>query len=157
MIAELKPDEIEELLKRETTGRIGCHAEGRTYVVPVTYVYEAGSVYGHSAEGMKVRMMRMNPSVCFEVDRIEDSANWRSVIAWGVFEELRGEAALRAMDLWIQRFAGVIMSETGHPSLLVREHGLPTKEDGKSVVLFRIRLTEKTGRFEKLRAGAKQW
>jgi len=157
MIGELKPDEIEELLRRETMGRIGCHADRRTYVVPITYVYEAGSVYGHSPEGMKIRMMRRNPEVCFEVDRIEDAANWRSVIAWGLFEELRGEGALRAMDLWIQRFAGVIMSETGHPSFLVRTHGLSSKEDGRSLVLYRIRLMEKTGRFEKRSVGEKQW
>ena len=32
--------------------------------------------------------MRANPFVCFEVEDIDDLANWHSVIAWGVFEEL---------------------------------------------------------------------
>lgn len=150
MIGELKAAEIEELLRREATGRIGCHADRRTYVVPITYVYEAGSVYGHSPEGMKIRMMRKNPEVCFEVDRVEDAANWRSVIAWGRFEELRGTDAIRAMDLWIERFAGLVVSETSHPSYVLRraDVGSP-REDGRGVILYRILLTEKTGRFEK--------
>jgi len=148
MIGELDETGIERVLLRETTGRIGCHAEGRTYVVPITYVYEAGSVYGNSQEGMKIRLMRRNPQVCFEVDQIEDLANWRSVIAWGRFEELQGAEAVRAMDIWIARFAGLVLSETSHPSFVVRRADLETRNDGRGVVLFRIHLTEKTGRFE---------
>ena len=150
MLGMLNGGEIEELLRSEVTGRIGCHAEGRTYVVPVTYAYDGGSVYGHSVEGMKVRMMRENPEVCFEVDRVEDPGNWRSVIAWGRFEEMRGEQALRAMDLLIARFSGLRVSETSHPSYPVRALGSePSPAEGRSVVLYRITLTDKTGRFEK--------
>ena len=150
MNGELNADQIEELLRRETTGRIGCHADRRTYVVPITYVYEAGSVYGHSSEGMKIRMMRENPEVCFEVDRIEDAATWQSVIAWGRFEELRGEEAIRAMDQWIQRFAGRVVSETSHPSYVLRiAADRSSRSDDGGVILFRIALTEKTGRFER--------
>ena len=35
-------------------------------------------------------MMRENPWVCVEVDHMDNLANWRSVIAWGRFEELGG-------------------------------------------------------------------
>ena len=41
-------------------------------------------------------MMRANPFVCFEVEDIDDLANWHSVIAWGVFEELACEDEARA-------------------------------------------------------------
>ena len=150
MIGNLSDAEIDQLLLRETTGRIGCHAEGRTYVVPITYVYEAGTVYGNSQEGMKTRLMRRNPQVCFEVDQVEDLANWRSVIAWGRFEELQGAEAVRAMDIWISRFAGLVVSETSHPSFVIRRVDPESRrDDGRGVVLFGIRLTEKTGRFEK--------
>ena len=149
MIGEMKPKEIEELLRRETTGRIGCHSDRRTYVVPITYVYAAGSVYGHSPEGMKIRMMRQNPEVCFEVDRIQGATDWQSVIAWGRFEELQGEEAFRAMDLWIERFAGLVVSETSHPSYVLRRAaGGSPPNYGRGVILYRIALTEKTGRFE---------
>ena len=127
MLGELSAARIERLLRSEVVGRIGCHAGGRTYVVPVTYAYQAGSVYGHTAEGLKVRMMRSNPDVCFEVDRIENLANWESVIARGRFEELRGEEAVRAMDLLIERLrpltagaAGAIRSAGGTTRLGAR-------------------------------------
>lgn len=43
--------------------------------------------------------MRANPEVCSQVDEIDDMANWRSVIAWGRYEELKGELAIAAMNL----------------------------------------------------------
>jgi nitroimidazol reductase NimA-like FMN-containing flavoprotein (pyridoxamine 5'-phosphate oxidase superfamily) len=150
MIGELIGEEIEDLLRSQTTGRIGCHADGKTYVVPVTYVYESGSVYGHTARGLKVQMMRRNPEVCFEVDRIEDIGHWRSVIAQGRYEELQGGEALRAMDLLIQRLAPLAPEESSHPSYVLRTAQVePATADGRGVILFRIRLTEKTGRFER--------
>jgi uncharacterized protein len=152
MLGELNEAQIEQVLRSEVVGRLGCHAHGRTYVVPVTYAYDGGCIYGHSAEGMKVRLMRANPNVCFEVDNMESMANWRSVIAWGVYEELSGEEASRAMQLLISRLMPLTASETG-PSL--QGEGTASSEAhrgdtaGKTAILFRIRLQEKTGRFEK--------
>ena len=150
MLGELAAPEIEELLRSEVTGRIGCHADGRTYVVPITYAYEKGYVYCHSAEGLKLRMMRKNPLVCFEVDRVQDVGNWKSVIATGHFEELSGRDVIAAMDVLISRFGEVGREASAHPSYLLRSSGAePPQADGRPIVLYRIRLAEKTGRFEK--------
>ncbi len=40
MFGELNPEEIEQLLSAQLVGRIGCHADGTTYVVPVSYGYQ---------------------------------------------------------------------------------------------------------------------
>jgi hypothetical protein len=149
MLGKLAPEEIEQLLASEITGRIGCHADGRTYVVPITYAYQSGHVYCHSAEGQKIRMMRNNPDVCFEVDRVEDIGNWRSAIAFGRFEELDGREALDAMDVLIARFAAIESAQDPHPSYVLRAPEAESgRADGRPIVLFRIRLAEKTGRFE---------
>jgi nitroimidazol reductase NimA-like FMN-containing flavoprotein (pyridoxamine 5'-phosphate oxidase superfamily) len=148
MLGKLSEDEIQDFLREEVTGRIGCHARGRTYVVPVTFAYEGDSVFGHAAEGLKIRMMRRNPRVCFEVDRIQDLANWKSVIAQGFFEELRGQASVDAMDLLIARLGNRAPSETG-PSRDRRDRGPEGDADGRKLVTYRIVLTEKTGRFER--------
>ena len=148
MLGELTAQEIEELLRDEVTGRIGCHADGRTYVVPITYAYEKGYVYCHSAEGLKLRMMRKNPTVCFEVDRVQDVGNWKSVIATGRFEELSGRDVIAAMDVLISRFGE--MAAPAHPSFVLRSSDAePPRVDGRTIVLYRIHLAEKTGRFEK--------
>ena len=150
MLGTLTPVEIERLLASEFTGRIGCHADGRTYVVPITYAYRSGNVYCHGAEGQKVRMMRKQPDVCFEIDRVEDLGNWKSVIAEGRFHELGGREALEAMDVLIARFAELERAQEPHPSYVLRaSESESSRADGRPIVLFRIELAEKTGRFER--------
>lgn len=141
MLGTLDEKQIEHLLRSETVGRIGVHADGRTYVVPTSFVYDGDAIYGHTAEGMKLRMMRKNASVCFEVDHIDDMANWRTVIAWGTYEELSGDVAIAAMNLLRSRLAPITSSETAGPAGRAARDGIE--------VAYRIRLTERTGRFEK--------
>jgi len=133
VIEELSEDEIEAFLRRRLIGRVGCHAFGRTYVVPVIYVWDAGYVYVQSIEGRKIRMMRANPEVCFEVDEYEADGSWRSVILEGVFEELEGGAAEAALALLVQRFVGRRRETAGAGT-------------GRRPVAFRIRCTQATGR-----------
>ena len=58
MLGELTPEQINAVLFSEVVVRIGCRGEGRTYIVPVIYVVDGEAVYAHSAEGLKIRMMR---------------------------------------------------------------------------------------------------
>jgi uncharacterized protein len=150
MLGSLSHDQIDGLLHEQYVGRIGCHTDGRTYVVPVTYVYQGDAIYAHSADGMKLRMMRANPNVCFEVEHLEDMANWRTVIAWGTFEELHGGAARAAMGMLVARLLPIVMSETATmtDSMGVDEQRL-AQVRGRKAVPFRVVLTEKTGRFER--------
>jgi nitroimidazol reductase NimA-like FMN-containing flavoprotein (pyridoxamine 5'-phosphate oxidase superfamily) len=140
---ELDDREIEALLRAETIGRIGFAADGRTSVVPVFYAYDGGCVYGHSGLGHKLRAMRANPFVCFEVDQADDNANWRSVIAWGTFEDLAGESATAAIHLLNNRFGWRLGSRP--PAVAGAE--ATTDFGGAAGILYRIRLTAKTGRY----------
>jgi len=103
MLGELNQEQVEQVLTSEVIGRLGCHTDGHTYVVPITYAYDGASIYGHSGKGRKIRMMRENQAVCFEVDHLDDMRNWRGVIGQGTYEELHGAAAGRAMHLLIDR------------------------------------------------------
>jgi hypothetical protein len=105
MIEELSRAEVDELLRAQVVGRIGCHADGLTYVVPVIYAYDGEAVHVASVEGQKIRMMRTNAQVCFEVDEYERGA-WRSVVAQARYEELAGPGAERTLELLAARFAG---------------------------------------------------
>src|SRR5579884_3829250 len=97
MFGELSQEQIDQVLHAGIVGRIGCHAEGKTYVIPISYVYDGESIYAQSLAGLKLQMMRLNPEVCFEVDQIKNASNWQSVIAWGTFEELKGEEGAKAL------------------------------------------------------------
>jgi nitroimidazol reductase NimA-like FMN-containing flavoprotein (pyridoxamine 5'-phosphate oxidase superfamily) len=139
MMGELTTVEIERLLLESSVGRLGCHAEGRTYVVPIAYAYDGESVLAHSADGLKVRTMRANPSVCFEVDDIRGVDDWRCVIAWGTYEELWGRALEDAAGRLRERFAGLSSNASAHPG----------HHEFDRTVVYRLRLTTKTGRFER--------
>ena len=148
MLGELSEKQIEDLLTRQVTGRLGCHANGITYIVPVNYVYRDPNIFAHSANGKKIAMMRKNPKVCFQVDAIQSIFRWQSVIAWGRFEEITdtGEKQ-QAMQGLIHRIMPLVEKPDSHPS-----HGIAEKEsdiDTKiETVVFKIILSKKTGRFE---------
>lgn len=128
MIDELHPDEIETVLHRHHIGRLACVADGHPYVVPITYAYAGGAVYARTLPGRKLDALRAEPRVCFEVDERWDDATWRSVVADGVFEEVTDESELRA--------AVALLSRAMPDAARNAEGG----------VLFRVRLTTKSGR-----------
>ncbi len=139
MLGTLDSAGVESLLHEQVVGRIGCHAGGRTYVVPSSYVYDGTAIYGHSALGQKIAMMRENPEVCFEIDRYENLSNWQSVVVNGRFEELHGEAAHAALHTLMQRFRALAPDSPTPPTH--GEHVHP--------VIFRIVPVDKSGRFER--------
>ncbi len=141
MLGELTKSEIETMLHAHCVGRIGCHAYGQTYVVPITYAYDGACVYAHTGVGMKLHMLRRNPHVCFEIDQMDDLANWQSVIAWGVFEELRGAAADEALALLVECVESRL---SGPPGASAHPHGAMTP-----AVVYRVKLEQKTGRYER--------
>ena len=148
MIGELTRAEMDELLQSEHLGRIGYQADSRTHIVPVSYVYDGESVYALSSEGAKIRAMRQHPNVCFEVEHVERWYNWRTVIAWGTFEELQGDEAERAYSLLHQRLTPLIEFEVR--TAADDDALLPPSVRARQFVLYRIRIEERTGRFERL-------
>jgi nitroimidazol reductase NimA-like FMN-containing flavoprotein (pyridoxamine 5'-phosphate oxidase superfamily) len=151
MITELTVAEIDRVLYSEWLGRLGCHSRARTYVVPMTYVYDGSSILGHTGAGLKIRMMRENPSVCFEVDRVHQDGSWQSVIVNGRFEELHGEEAGAALRQLHEHLAATERWQGVAPT-----HGAGRMEPGRAdgvarpEVIFRIKVLEKSGRSEKL-------
>jgi nitroimidazol reductase NimA-like FMN-containing flavoprotein (pyridoxamine 5'-phosphate oxidase superfamily) len=148
MLGELNEKEIEQILTTNAIGRIGCYADEKIYVVPVTFLYEDGCLYGHTMKGMKTRMLKKNPECCFEVDVMQDMANWQSVIIWGSFEELQGDEAKGTMRKLLSHFMPLMTSQTSQPN-----HSLDHVNQMESLhlkaVVYRIKIEEKTGRFEK--------
>lgn len=132
-ILVLDPTGIEELLSRSLVGRIACAApeinSGRPTIVPLAYGYDGEAAYAVGPVGQKIRIMRAQPLISFEVDEAEAEDRWRSAVAEGVYEELvlpgEREAGLR-----------VIFGDKERP-LIPDSH-----------VVYRLRFTAKTGRFE---------
>jgi nitroimidazol reductase NimA-like FMN-containing flavoprotein (pyridoxamine 5'-phosphate oxidase superfamily) len=132
----LSRGEIEEFLLAQRIARLGCHAGGMTYVVPLIYAYEDGAVVAVTTEGRKTAMLRENPQVCVEVDEYDadGKGSWRSVIAHGTYEELAADEIEPALALMRERFA--------HTA----RRGAEPRPLGPNVVVLRIRLKEISGR-----------
>lgn len=151
MIGRLNNEQIEEILHANNFGRIGCRDGDQVYVVPINYVYDGNNIIAHSVVGMKIEMMRKYPWVCFQVDNIKDFNNWKSVVAWGQYEELTGERErYEAMKLFVERTLRLKISETAIPPELSDHRVHPRSPGNIKPVIYRIILTEKTGRYEQL-------
>jgi len=148
MFGKLNNEEIEEVLSQQVIGRIGCSADGITYIVHISYAYEGEYIFCQYNEGMKVSMMRSNPEVCFEVDIMENMANWKSVVAWGKFEELKNGAQ---RTIGIQKLYNRVVPAIASRTLQLSPQWPFPPDDYKKIegIVFRIRLEKKTGRFEK--------
>jgi uncharacterized protein len=135
---ELSRAEIDEFLRGQRIARLGCHAGGVTYVVPMIYAYDenADAVVAVTTEGRKTAMLREDPRVCVEVDEYDADGrgSWRSVIGYGTYEELAGDAIEPALALLRERFARAA-GRAAEPRPLDPE-----------VVVLRITLDEVSGR-----------
>lgn len=140
MIVDLSQEEAQKLLGEKKIARLACVlGNGEPYVVPVNYFFKDGCVYIHSTFGLKVEALRANPKACVQVDEIKSTFNWRSVVAFGEFEEITGEKERAEI---LQEFLNHFQNLTPVESM---NHSRVKSEE---TVLFRIRLGFVTGRAE---------
>ena len=134
VIRVLPDDGIEALLNESVICRLACAAPEfgvRPYLVPLPCFYDGDGLVALSGPGLKIRVMRANPLVSVEVDRGTAPDHWESVVAEGEYEELTERASREAALETIARMSG----ET--PVL------------ANDTIVFRIRLTAKSGRYER--------
>jgi len=148
MLGQLNDTQIQNILSSQAVGRLACTDGKQPYIVPVTYTYDGKYIYGQTNEGTKLKMLRKNPNVCFEVDMMMDMRNWQSVIVYGKFEELKNEQAKKARDILFGRVFSLMTSSTIH----AHEHEVIEELDDSNrvkYVMYRIKIRKVTGRFEK--------
>jgi len=148
MLGELTDTEINNVLSSQVVGRLACTDGSQPYVVPVTYAYDGKNIYGQTNEGTKLKILRKNANVCFEVDIMSDMRNWKSVLVYGKFEELKGKEAEKARETLYDLVFPLSTSSTihlfGHD-----EKGIVDDSTRVKPVMYRIKIKKITGRFEK--------
>ena len=122
------------ILREGTLGRLGCIAADWPYVVPVNYYFDGENIYIHTLPGKKLDALRANHRVCLQVDEIKDSYNWRSVIAYGTFEEISNEETQE--NILIKLYSR-LPHMTPVESRLVK--------GSKGTIVFRVKVEEVTG------------
>ncbi len=138
------PADIESILAAAIVCRIALVDDGEPYIVPLSFGYEDGSVYIHSApEGKKIAMMEKNPRCCFEVDICDQVIRGDTPCSWGMrYRSVIGYGS------------AVILEDPGEKrhglNCIMQHYGGGTREfsdtDTASVMVIRIRIESMTGK-----------
>lgn len=110
---QLTQEEAVKILKKGEYGVLAVFGdEGYPYAVPLSYAYENGAIYFHSArEGHKIDGVRSHSKVSFSVVGDTEllpgkfSTRFESVIAFGQAVELEGEEKLVALMALIRKYS----------------------------------------------------
>jgi nitroimidazol reductase NimA-like FMN-containing flavoprotein (pyridoxamine 5'-phosphate oxidase superfamily) len=141
-IEELTKENCIEFLKGQRVGRLACSNDNQPYIVPLFFVFDGiGHIYVFSTVGQKIKWMRENPQVCFEVEDIENQNNWTTIVIFGYFEELPDQPQFYES----RRLAHKLLSK--YPMWWQPAFAAEAKRAGtnKESVYFRIKIEKLTG------------
>lgn len=99
-IEEMRESEAREVLGSINYAHLAMASDNIPYVVPVHYAFDGEVVFIYTTEGKKADIIRVNPEICLQAEAVEDNENWKSVILFGLAEQLVNEEdRQKALDL----------------------------------------------------------
>ena len=105
----------------------------------MNYAYDGQDIYFLTTEGTKTEFIAANSEVCFQVEEVTDSSNWRSVMVMGRAQRLtRPDEVERAMQLITER------NQTLTPALNKTEIGAWHRLS--NIAIYRVRTRDIYGR-----------
>ena len=147
MIGKLDNNQINNLLCSQSIGRLACTDGEQPYIVPISFTYDGAYIYGQTNMGNKLKIVRKNPEVCFEVDHMMDMRNWQSVVVCGEFEELKHKDADTGREILFEKEFSLLTSTSIH----AHEHEVTSvlHDEGRMKdILFKIKIKKVSGRFQ---------
>ena len=138
-VRDMATGEMQALLLRVGFGHLGCTRDDHPYVVPMNYAYDGQDLYFITTEGTKTEFIAANLEVCFQVEEIADSSNWRSVMFMGRAQKLtRPDEVETAMQLITER------NQTLTPAINKTEIGAWHRLS--NIAIYRVRTRDIYGR-----------
>ena len=113
-----------------------CVVNGDPYVVPINYKFENDFIYCHSLPGMKIEGLRTHPRACVQVDEIRSELYWKSVLAFGNYEEVVDQK--ERDSIYVD-----LLKEL--PMLTPVESAVAEDVNAPGIIVFRIRVDRITG------------
>ena len=147
MIGKLDKNQINNLLCSQSIGRLACSDGEQPYIVPISFTFDGVYIYGQTNVGKKLKIIRKNPEVCFEVDQMMDPRNWQSVVIYGEFEELKNKDAHDVRHILFEKDFSLLTNNCVH----AHEHEVTCVLDDENrikEILFRIKIKKVSGRFQ---------
>jgi len=138
VIRTLSREECEEILKRNNVGRIAFSFRDRVDIEPISYIYSGGWIYGRTQPGTKLTVVQHNYWVAFEVDEVDGTFGWRSVVVRGGFYVLIDEGTDQTRQL---REHAIAQLRRLDPNAFTERDPVPFRN-----IVFRIAVQEIEGR-----------
>lgn len=135
---ELDHAECLALLSRNHVGRLAYTFRDRVDIAPIHYVHDDGWLYGRTALGRKLDIVKHNRWVAFAVDEIDGLYDWRAVVVKGGVYLLREDGSDEEQGLHTKALA---LLRAMAPHVLTPDDPAPERD-----ILFRIHVDELTGR-----------
>jgi nitroimidazol reductase NimA-like FMN-containing flavoprotein (pyridoxamine 5'-phosphate oxidase superfamily) len=143
MIGKLDRRQIDEVLGKQMVGRIGFSRQGRIQIIPVTYAYDASSIYWVVPEDLDMASLHPDTEVCFEAELMNGMGSWKYVSAWGGCRPLEGrEETKHALALLAKHLHGEMTPGSGR---LNKEWPFPTQTplpEGTEIRVVKLELRE---------------
>lgn len=136
MLTTLSNEAARKVLQSARVARLGCVVDGDPYIVPINFNFEDDYIYSHSLPGLKIEALRKNPRACVQVDEVESDLCWRSVLAFGNFEEVWNQSERKEL-------LGKLLKQ--FPMLTPVESAIAADGSALEVVVYRIRIDRLTG------------
>jgi hypothetical protein len=141
---ELRHEESRALLSRARVGRMAFISGTRVDVEPISYIYDAGWLFGRTSLGTKLSALGHRPWVAFEVDDVEGPFDWQSVVVHGSFHILTLEGS--EYDVAIYNRALTLLTEA------IPGYGTAADPGAFRTTVFGIHMSEMVGRGSRTRA-----
>lgn len=143
---DLTQAQCEDVLKHNRYGHLGCIDDGHPYVVPITYIYKDGVLYGFSLKGQKIDIMRKNPNICIQVEQVDSENMWKSVICFGHFEEIADPAQAQTIKLLFAEMHGEsVLQHQETPITPIVRSG---QQDIHNSIVYQMKPDRMTGKAE---------
>ncbi|NOX33686.1 MAG: pyridoxamine 5'-phosphate oxidase family protein [Deltaproteobacteria bacterium] len=107
--------DVEKILRESRVCRLAMVDGDKPYVVPLNFGYKDGFLFFHSAkEGRKIDLIKKNPNVCFEVDKLIRLKKAKCACDFGIeYKSVIGSGTAEFLDDLEEKIEGLnaIMSQ----------------------------------------------
>lgn len=147
MIKSLNANESLSVIQNNYIGRLGYVYGNCPYIVPMTYYYnqENHSLICYSAEGHKIKALRINKDVSFEVEDIGSVDKWKTVLVHGTYEELAGSNVKNQLHVFSLGVKNIIKEKENREVDFISEFSSKIYKNDLPIT-FLIKINEITGK-----------
>ncbi len=144
---DLSKEQCFGLLRNNYIGRLGYIINNEPEIVPVTFYFDEKqeAIISYSGFGQKVKSMRKNSMVSFQVDEIKSLRKWRSILLHGTFEELDQIDAKKALHIFSQGVRNIIQNKENEDLKYLTDFSSKAQNTNESII-YRIKVERITGK-----------